>query len=86
MLIISSREFRDKQAEYFDRADKGEQIIVQRGKNKAYTLTPITENDILINKEYILQADEDLAKAMSFEEFRESAINHIRELYKQTGK
>jgi len=25
--------------------DKNEQIIVRRGKNKAYTLTPITETD-----------------------------------------
>ncbi len=86
MLVISSREFRDKQAEYFDRADNGEQIIVQRGKNKAYSLTPITENDILINKEYILQPDDDLARAITFEEFKESAISHIRELYKQKRK
>lgn len=86
MLVISSREFREKQAEYFDRADNGEQIIVQRGKNKAYTLTPVTENDILINKDYILQPDDDLARAISLEEFRESAINHIRKLYKQKRK
>ncbi len=46
MLVISSREFRDKQAEYMDRADSGEQIIVQRGKNKAYSITPITDDDL----------------------------------------
>lgn len=46
MLVVSSREFREKQAEYMDRADQGEQIIIQRGKNKAYTITPVTEEDI----------------------------------------
>ncbi|NDV58494.1 type II toxin-antitoxin system prevent-host-death family antitoxin [Bacteroides sp. 519] len=86
MLVISSREFRDKQAEYFDRVDNGEQIIVQRGKDKAYRLTPVTENDVLISKEYILEPDDDLARAISFDEFRESAINHIRELYRQKRK
>lgn len=45
MLVISSREFREKQKKYLDMVDKNEQIIVRRGKNKAYTLTPITEAD-----------------------------------------
>ena len=36
MLIISSREFRQNQKKYFDKADKGEQIIVQRGKDDVY--------------------------------------------------
>lgn len=51
MLIISSREFRDKQASYFDRVDKGEEILVQRGNNKAYRIVPITEDDTLMSKE-----------------------------------
>ena len=46
MLVISSREFRQNQRLYFDKADKGEQIIVQRGKDKSYALTPIGEEDI----------------------------------------
>lgn len=45
MLVISSREFREKQKMYFDLIDRHEQVIVQRGKNKAYILTPITETD-----------------------------------------
>ena len=45
MLVISSREFREKQKKYFDLVDKNEQVIVQRGKNRAYALTPITEAD-----------------------------------------
>jgi len=46
MIVISSREFREKQAEYMDRADNGEQVIVQRGKNKAYSITPVTDEDL----------------------------------------
>jgi antitoxin YefM len=45
MLVISSREFREKQKLYLDLVDKNEQVIVQRGKNKAYALIPITETD-----------------------------------------
>ena len=45
MLIISSREFREKQKRYLDLVDQNEQVIVQRGKNKAYIVTPITETD-----------------------------------------
>lgn len=51
MIIISSREFRQNQADYFDRIDKGEQIIVQRGKDKSYKLMPIGDNDILLTEQ-----------------------------------
>ena len=47
MRIISSREFNDHQKLYIDLADQNEQIIVQRGKDKAYMLIPITESDRL---------------------------------------
>ena len=50
MRIISSREFNDNQKLYFDLADQNEQIIVQRGKDKAYMLIPITESDRLSTK------------------------------------
>jgi len=53
MLVISSREFRQNQRIYFEKADKGEQIIVQRGKDKAYALTPVNEDDIYFNAEMV---------------------------------
>ena len=53
MLVISSREFRQNQRIYFEKADKGEQIIVQRGKNKAYALTPVNEDDVYFNAEMV---------------------------------
>ena len=53
MLIISSREFRQNQKLYFEKVDQGEHIIVQRGKDKSYALTPVTENDMYFNAEMI---------------------------------
>lgn len=45
MLVISSREFRDNQKKYLDLADRNQQVIIQRGKGKAYVLTPVSEED-----------------------------------------
>ena len=53
MLVISSREFRQNQRLYFERADKGEQIIVQRGKDKSYALTPINADDVYFSAEMV---------------------------------
>lgn len=51
MLIISSGEFRGKQKSYFDRVDKGEEIIIQRGRNRSYKIVPVEEDDTLMSKE-----------------------------------
>ncbi len=53
MLVISSREFRQNQKKYFEKVDKGEHVIVQRGKDKAYALTPIGEDDMYFNAEMV---------------------------------
>jgi antitoxin YefM len=45
MLVISSKEFRDNQKKYFDLVDQNQQVIVQRGKDKAYALVPINDED-----------------------------------------
>ena len=50
MLVISSREFREKQSSYFNQADEGVEILVQRGKNKAYKIVPVTNEDTLMSK------------------------------------
>ena len=72
MIVISSREFRQNQRLYFEKADKGEQIIVQRGKDKAYALTPVNEDDVYFNarmveriKESIKQVEEGKLKRIS---------------------
>ncbi len=55
MLVISSREFRDNQKKYFDLVDSDEQVIVQRGKTKAYILTSISETDRLSRDKELIQ-------------------------------
>lgn len=80
MLVVSSREFREKQAEYMDKLDNGEQIIIQRGKNKAYAITQVTDEDVYFSpqmiqkiKNSLLQADEgktvSVGNAQQLEEF-----------------
>ncbi|MEM7107648.1 MAG: prevent-host-death protein [Bacteroidota bacterium] len=60
MLVISSREFRQNQRKYFEKVDRGEQIIVQRGKDKSYALTPIDNDDLYFNAEMIKKIKESL--------------------------
>ena len=53
MLVISSREFRQNQKKYFDVVDQGEHVIVQRGKDKSYALTPVSKDDLYFNTEML---------------------------------
>jgi PHD/YefM family antitoxin component YafN of YafNO toxin-antitoxin module len=65
MLIVSSREFRQNQKRYFERADQGEQIIVQRGKDKAYALTPVKEDDLYFNAEMVERIKQSMEQVKS---------------------
>lgn len=51
MLVISTREFRDKQKSYLDKVDGGMEILIQRAKKRAYKIIPVMKDDTLINKE-----------------------------------
>ena len=51
MLIISTREFRDRQRSYLDKVDAGTEILIQRRRNKSYKIVPVTEDDTLMSKE-----------------------------------
>ena len=55
MMIVSSREFRDHLKKYFDLVDQHEQIIVQRGKDKAYVIVPLNDADRLSVNEGLVQ-------------------------------
>jgi len=80
MLIISSREFRQNQRLYLDRVDKGEQIIVQRGKDKAYALTPIDEDDLYFNAGMIKRIRKSLKQASKGEVKEISSVKQINDL------
>ena len=51
MLVISTREFRDRQRNYLDRVDAGTELLIQRRRNKSYKIVPVTEDDTLLSKE-----------------------------------
>lgn len=80
MLVISSREFRQNQRKYFDKADEGEQIIVQRGKDKAYALTPISEDDLYFSAEMIKKIHESARQAQQKKYIEISTAEEIKEL------
>jgi len=80
MLVISSREFRQNQKMYFERADKGEQIIVQRGKDRAYALTPVGEEDMYFNAEMVERIKESLKQVESGKTKKVSTPQEINDL------
>jgi hypothetical protein len=55
MAIIetTSRQFRERQKDFFDLADKGEKVVIRRGRKQAYVLTPISEDDLYFTPEMI---------------------------------
>ena len=79
MRIISSREFYDNQKLYFDLADQNEQIIVQRGKDKAYMLIPITESDRLSTNPALINKIKDAERAIR--EGKTTKINDIDNIW-----
>ena len=79
MRIISSREFNDNQKLYFDLADQNEQIIVQRGKDKAYMLIPITESDRLSTNPALINKIKDAERAIH--EGKTTKINDIDNIW-----
>jgi len=80
MLVISSREFRQNQKEYFDRVDQGEHIIVQRGKDKSYALTPITENDMYFNEAMIKKLNQSILEVQKGKTTKISSSKEIADL------
>ena len=80
MLVISSREFRQNQKKYFERVDQGEQIIVQRGTDKSYALTPVREDDIYFNSEMIDRIKSSIKQVNQGDSKKITADSEIKEL------
>lgn len=59
VVQITSREFRNSQASVFELADKGMQVIIHRGKKRAYMLAPVSDEDLCLSSE----AEERIAKS-----------------------
>ena len=61
MLVISTREFRDRQKNYLDQVDEGMEILIRRAKKKAYKIIPVTKDDTLVSKgEYFARLERGL--------------------------
>jgi len=48
MAIVetNSRQFRERQKDFFDLADQGEKVVIRRGGKQTYVLTPVSEDDL----------------------------------------
>lgn len=78
MVIVSSREFRDKQKSYLDKVDEGVEVLIQRGKNKSYRIVPVEKDDTLMSKEeFFAKIDKALEEA---EQGNVTRINSKEEL------
>ena len=51
MLVVSTREFRDRQRIYLDKVDAGMELLIQRGRTKSYKIAPVSKDDTLMTKE-----------------------------------
>ena len=80
MLIISSREFRQNQRMYFEKADEGEQVIVQRGKDKSYALTPIKEDDIYFSEQMVKKIKKSIKQASDGKYIEINSSSEIKDL------
>lgn len=55
MAIIetTSRQFRERQKDFFELADKGEKVVIRRGRKQTYVLTPVSEDDLYFTPQMI---------------------------------
>ncbi len=79
---VTSRQFRDKQKDIFDLADKGEKIIIRRGKKQAYTLIPIDEDDLYFTPKMLEKIDRAMTQV---KEGKVKKISSLEELDKFLG-
>ena len=62
------------------KADKGEHIIVQRGKDKAYALTPVSEGDVYFNAEMVAKIKQSILEVQKGKVKRVSTSEEISNL------
>lgn len=84
MLVISSREFRENQKSYLDKVDEGVEILIQRGKNKAYKILPVTHDDTLMNKEeFFAKLDQSIQQAKEGKVIRKKEGQSVEDFLKE---
>jgi hypothetical protein len=68
VLEISARQFREKQRNFFEIADTGQQVVIKRGRKQAYILTPISQDDFVLTPEILERIEK------SRQQFREGKV------------
>ena len=64
MLVISTREFRERQGQYLGRAGMGETIVFKSRKEGSFKLVPVTDDDTLMSKkDFFEMVDRSLQQA-----------------------
>ena len=84
MLVISTREFREKQGAYLVRAKNGEDIILKSRENGSFKIIPVTENDTLMSKEKFFAKIDKAAK--SIKEGKGTTVHSKKELLEYLEK
>jgi hypothetical protein len=81
MAIIetTSRQFRERQKDFFELADKGEKVVIRRGRKQTYVLTPISENDLYLSPEMIQRIKE---SQQEIKEGKSLSFNRLDEMDK----
>ena len=80
MLVISTKEFRDRQRIYLDKVDTGAEIFIQRRKNKSYRIVPVTEDDALMSKEDYFAKFEKSLQSIKDGKGKKMTIEQVNEL------
>ena len=63
MLVISTREFRDKQTQYLNRAVSGESVVL-KSRAGSFKIVPLSDDDSLMSKEdYFAMLDRSIQQA-----------------------
>lgn len=78
MQVITTREFREKQAFVFDKIDAGDEVIIRRGK-KNYIITAVEDKDMTISDELRLKIDKAREDIKSGRSTKIKDINNIWE-------
>lgn len=58
IIETTSRQFRERQKDFFDMADKGQKIVIKRGSKQAYVLTPVSADDLYFTPEMVARIKE----------------------------
>lgn len=81
MLVIIMREFRANQSKYLELVREGEEVILKSRENGSFALTPVSEFATLIPKEYIIEPDQDLKRAIPGEQLLERLTPRLEKLF-----